>query len=202
MCAQALTGKITVNQENVAFEVDFLLPADNKPVLLGNVQWDDEGAEIINNIRAYKRLGAKSGFNLSLAFSTPSVTDAMLANDEIKKLLDNRNLNVGQITIDGMDYIGRIAGVDIFEFSEEYVNEAGVSTPMLPDGTFTMLDPNARFDMNYAAINDTSAGGNVVTDYFSKAWNQEDPSCLWLLVETDPLPTVNQPGALVHATVI
>jgi len=206
MCAQALTGKITVNQENVAFEVDFKVPDANKPVLVsdenGAFKWDGADAQILKNIRAWKRLGANAGHNLRLGISTPSVTDAMLANDEIKKLLDLRNANIGQITLDGMDYIGRISGVDIFEFSEEYIDETGVSHPMLPDGTFTMLDPDARFDMNYGAVQDIEAGGDVVTDFFSKSWTEKDPSALWLLVETDPLPTVNEPGALVHATVL
>lgn len=207
MCAQALTGKIVVNQDNLAFEVDFLLPETHKPVLVsseaaGYNKWDGKDADILKNIRDWKRLGAQKGHNLRLGISTPSATDAMLKNDDVRKLLDLRNANIGQIVLDGMDYIGRIDGVDIFEFSEEYVDDSGTSHPMLPDKTFTLLDPDARFDMNYGAIQDLDAGGNVVTDFFSKSWTQKDPSALWLLVETDPLPTVNEPGALVHATVL
>ena len=202
MCAQALTGKITVAQDNVAFEIDFLFPVAHKPVLEGNAVWSDAAATILKNIRTWKRLGASKGHNLRLAFSTPSVTDALLANEEIKKLLDNRRLNVGALELDGTDYIGRLAGVDIYEFSEEYVDENNQSQPMLPDGTFTMLDPDARFDMNYAAVEDLDAGGDVVTEFFSKSWTEKDPSRLWLLIESDPLPTVNQPGAVVHATVL
>jgi hypothetical protein len=202
MCAQSLTGKIAVTQDNVAFEIDYLFPTANKPVLSGNFLWGGSESTILKNIRNWKRIGGNKGFNLSLAFSTPAATDELLADDEIKKLLDNRNISGSQLVIDGTDYIGRIAGVDIYEFSEEFVDKDGTSYPMLPDGTFTMLDPNARFDMNYAAAEDIEAGGNVITNFFSKTYIEKDPSVLWLLVEANVLPTVNQPGAVVHATVL
>jgi hypothetical protein len=202
MCAQALTGKITVTQDNLSFEIDFLFPTTHKPVLDGTNVWTDAGSNPVKDIRTWKRLGANKGHNLRLAFSTPAATDALLKNEEARKMLDNRAINVGQLVIDGTDYIGRINGVDIYEFSEEYVDDAGTSHPMLPDRTFTMLDPDARFDMNYAAVEDLEAGGNVVTEFFSKQYEEKDPSAMWLLVESDPLPTVNQPGAVVHATVV
>jgi hypothetical protein len=53
----------------------------------------------------------------------------------------------------------------------------------------------------YGAIEDVKAG-TVVAKYFSKDWVQEDPSGLYLLVESHPLAAPFEPAANIYATVL
>lgn len=201
MCAQALQGGISYADGRTSFTIDFGFPSANKPVLTGTDLWTDAASDPITKIRAWRRQGAQAGHNLSLGLITPSATDALLNNTKVKALLEKQNYKAGTIDVsEGLEYIGKLGGVDIWEYSEEYEDDSGVFHEMLTDGTFTLLDPNAAFSIQYAAVEEVE--GDIVTDYFSKVFKSDDPSALWLLAETDGVPVVGQPKAVIHATVV
>lgn len=201
MCAQALQGAIAYSDAHASFSIDFGFPDANKPVLLNTDLWDNAASNPIANIRAWRRQGAQAGHNLSLALITPEATDALLSNDAVKDILEKQNYKAGAIDIsEGLEYIGRIAGVDIWEYAEQYEDDAGAFHEMLTDGTFTLLDPNAAFSMQYASVEEDE--GNIVTDYFSKVFKENDPAATWILTESDGVPVVGQPKAVIHATVL
>ena len=53
MCAQALTGKIVVEQDNVAFEVDYQMPPEHKVTLAGEAKWTGNEADPLNDMQAW-----------------------------------------------------------------------------------------------------------------------------------------------------
>ncbi len=201
MCCQALTGKITVAQDNIAFEIDFLFPVAYKPVLTSPAVWTHADSDPLANIRAWKRLGQAKGFNYKIGFMTSGAADAFLTNKKVLEYLDKKNVNVGSINRDESDYIGKFEGIHFYEFNEEYTNDAGTSVPMLPANTVTLIDTNARFDMNYAAAEDFDAEGLAVGEMFSKTYMSVDKTKLWMIVESNPLPIPTQIGSVLHATV-
>lgn len=201
MCAQALQGSIAYADAITAFSIDYGFADAHKPTLINTAVWTNAASDPITNIRTWRRLGAQAGHNLSLGLITPEAADAFLGNAKVKAILENQNYKAGSIDIsNGLEYIGRVAGVDIYEYSEQYEDDAGAFHEMLTDGTFTLIDPNAAFSIQYAAVEEVE--GNIVTDYFSKVYKEDDPSALWLLSEADGVPVVGQPNAVVHATVV
>lgn len=53
MCAQALTGKIIVEQDNVAFEVNYQMPQEHKITLAGEAKWTGKEADPLNDMQAW-----------------------------------------------------------------------------------------------------------------------------------------------------
>lgn len=202
MCAQALSGTITVSQDNVAFTVDYLFPAAYKPTLTGNAVWSNANSNPIKDIDTWIRLQSLRGFAPKLGIMSPEAVDAFLVNAAVKDFMNKWNMDLGIVRRDASNFVARIRGVDFYEMNEQYINSAGNSVPMLAPNTVTLVDTDARFDMCFGAIEDLKAGGNVQTEWFAKTSEEDDPSVLWLIQEVDPLPVVNQPGSVVAATVL
>ena len=64
----------------------------------------------------------------------------------------------------------------------------------------SLIAPSNDFVRNFAPVVDNKGNLNPV-EFFSKSWEEEDPSGTWILVETNPLTSVNNPGRVLTATV-
>jgi len=53
MCAQALTGKIIVQQDNIEFEVDYQMLPDHKITLAGESRWTGADADPLNDMQTW-----------------------------------------------------------------------------------------------------------------------------------------------------
>jgi hypothetical protein len=127
-----------------------------------------------------------------------SALDRLLADEKVQKLLDNRNIAAGNIDAQGQNYVGRICGVDIYECAEQYLDEEGTSHSMIDDNAFVLFSSAAKFTQEFGLIEDLDA--QVGMEFFSKMYNEPDPSAAWLLAESAPLPVIYQPDAVVYAT--
>ncbi|MBF0568285.1 MAG: major capsid protein [Nitrospirae bacterium] len=201
MACKALSGGITVTQENISFNVDFLLPDDNNPVLSGSDKWDQAGSNPVEDIRAWKRLiNQKTGLNADIAICGSKAVDAFLNNTVVKEILWNRRIDAGNIAITNSNFLGVLAGIQLYEYSAMYDDDSGTPQYLIPENTFVLISRQGRFVTHYGAILDLESP--VMGQYFSKMWLEEDPSVYWLLAESRPLPTVHQPEAIVYATVV
>lgn len=202
MAAKSLTGKLQVDQENISFEIDFRMDAENKPVLAGAALWSNADADPLKDLRAWKRIILnKTGKSANKVILGTDAAEAFLSNLKVLKYLDNNNISVGRIQVDNSNYLGRFVGLDLYEYNEQYVDDSGNVQDMISSKVAIVIATSARFDLHYGPIYDTKAG-NVVQEYFSKMWEEEDPSGLWLLAETNPLTVPHEPNAAVYATVI
>lgn len=202
MCCRALSGSITVAQDNVSFNINFGLPSEHKPVLSGNDLWSDNTtSDPVAKIRAWKKLiNQKTGYSADIAFCGSKAAEDLLNNSKVQKLLDNRAVLVGELKIDNTEYIGTLAGVKIYQYDEQYVDDAGNTQDMIPSTAFVLCASKAPFKLFYGMVKDIKAGG-VAMPYFSKMYEQEDPSALFLLAESRPVPVPARPEAVVYATV-
>lgn len=192
MASQALRGKISYTSDDLAFEIDFGMQDSHKPTLAA-------GADIIAAIRSYKNLILQAtNLTADTALIGSAALDRLLADEKVQKLLDNRNIAAGNIDAQGQNYVGRICGVDIYECAEQFLDEAGASHSMIDDNAFVLLSSAAKFTQEFGLIEDLDA--QVGMEFFSKMWNEKDPSVAWLLAESAPLPVVYQPDAVVYAT--
>jgi len=203
MCAQALTGTLSVAQDNLAFEIDYGIPDDNQVTLEGDDLWSaaDTGTPV-DDIRTWKRLIEQAlGYNADVAFIGSEAADAFLANSQVQTLLDNRRISIGQLSVDQPTFLGTIAGVDIYEYNGGY-DAAGTFTPFIAVDQFVLVATEARFTVHYGLIIDLDAGAQVIGPFFSKSWTTKDPSARWILAESRPLPVPEEPEAVVIATVV
>ncbi|MBF0517992.1 MAG: major capsid protein, partial [Nitrospirae bacterium] len=201
MACKALSGGITVIQENISFNVDFLMPNANKPTLTGTDKWTDAGSNPLKNIRAWKKLiNQQTGLNADIAICGSQTVDALLENQRIQTLLWNRRIEVGDLAITTSNFIGTLGGIKVYEYSAMYDDDSGTPQSLIPDNAFVLVSRQGRFTTHYGAILDLQSA--VLGQYFSKMWEEDDPSVYWLLAESRPLPTVHQPEAVVFATVL
>jgi hypothetical protein len=210
MACQALSGAISVTQDNVKLDYNFLMPQANKPGLTNNALWSAvTTANPIANIKAWQVVVQNSrGMIPTMAIARHEVISYFLANEQVQKQLNLRNLTIGAIDTNkvanemGAKYIGSIEGVDIYEYNETYEDANGAVQPMIPADRFIMVSPRAENRLHYGAIEDLDAGQNIALPFFSKDWMEKDPSVYWLLTETDPLPVPHEPETIVYAKVL
>ncbi len=203
MAARSLTGLLEVTQDNVAFQIDYNLPSGHKPVLTGTDLWTDTtNSDPISDILGWKRLiSGATGYSADVAIAGKDAVDALLAHTKVREMLNYRNFNVGEISIGRSNYIGRLVGVDIYEYDASYVDASDTTHNFIPDSAFIMVASDGPFRMHHALVYDLDNGVAVAQPFFAKSWTEADPSMLWLLAESRPLPVPHWPECVVFATV-
>jgi hypothetical protein len=205
MCAQALcTGALTVSQDNIAFQVDYLLPSAHKITLTGDNRWGQSAADIPANIETWANLILSAyGAGPDLLLLGTGAAEKFLADDKVQAEYDRRHIIVGDLRPDfKTEYLGPYKGLDVYKYPFEYETSAGAKTKIVGSNKAVLVNSQARFSIEFGLILDLDAGVNVMDEYFAKSWMQKDPSVLWLLAESRPLPVPWEPEAYVAATVL
>jgi len=204
MASQSLLGKLTVARENVEFEIDYLLPAAHKPLLTGTDLWTDTAnSDPVSDIMTWKRLVTHStGYSPDVVVAGKDAVDALLAHEKVRALLNYRNFTVGEIAVGRSNYIGKLAGVDIYEYDGTWTDSEGTSHGFIPDEAFIMIASEGPFRLHYALAYDLDNQIAVAQPFFAKSWTEADPSLMWILAESRPLPVPHWPECIVYATVV
>ena len=102
--------------------------------------WDQSGAKIDSDMRTiydmvYEGLGIVDRIVMA-----PDVADAMIANSNYIRQFDGRNIDMGAINTkyrgQGVRFIGwNSDGVEMYSFSGKFVDDDGITKPILPSGT-------------------------------------------------------------------
>lgn len=208
LCAKGLAGGYSITQDDGIFSIDFSMPEANKPVLLTTAKWDaPTTCKPTKNMREWKVIAQKaSGKIPTAAVMNSSTFELYLAADDVVKYLDKLKINIGSINTEqsvldsGAEKKALIDGLTYYVYDGVYTDANGAQQLLIPDGYVALVSPSADHRLQFAAIEDLEAG-TVVGQYFSKDWVEKDPSGLWLLVETNPLPTFNEPAANIYAKV-
>lgn len=210
LCCKGLAGSYSVAQDDGTFSIDFSMPAGNKPDITGTTanKWDQSTTcTPLKNVRTWKNVAQiASGKIPTVAVMSSATWENFFASSEVTKYLNALKINIGQVQTDpnviagGAERKATIDNIDYYVYSGVYTDSAGAQQQLIPDGYVALLSPNADHRLNFAGIEDLEAG-TVVAQYFSKDWVEKDPSGLWLLVESHPLPTFNEPAANIWAKV-
>lgn len=209
MIAKGASGSYTVTQDDLVFTIDFSMPEANKPTLTSTRKWDaPTTAKPLSDIRAWKTVASvASGKIPVLIVMNTSTYELFFATTEVQTALDKRKINVGTIDTEktilesGAERRGSgIEGCDLYTYDATYTDGNGATQKLIPDNKVLLLSPSGDHRLHYGAIEDLDAG-NVVGQFFSKDWVEKDPSGLWLLVESHPLPVYHEPAANIYATV-
>ena len=189
---QALSGTLTVNQADVKFVVDYGIDASHKPTV--GTAWSNIAADIINDLKTWKALIEKdSGEKAKTLYVNETVMAYLCKNTNIIALmsddLSKKLLQEGIIT--------KLAGLEIVVYNSGYVPAGGSYTYFIPDDVAVMVTENGFARELTAPSTEMRAGRRP--GKFSKSWEQEDPSGVWVLIEEHTLPVIEKVENIIYA---
>lgn len=211
MAAQALfTDTITVTGEGVSATINFGRDAALELTLASGDKWDSASATILEDLRDWKTLVAqRTGLVPNVAIFGSDVVDAFLADNDVQAVLGRfHNLTVTAAMTtenlpDGVTYVGRVEGLDIFTYEEWYLDTDGVTErPMVPTDKVLLASTRARRAVHFGAILDLDANGVAAVPYWPKSWRTPDPSAQWVMLQSAPLVVPTQVDACLVAEVL
>lgn len=203
------TGKLILSGDDYpTVVVDFGRKATHTVALTGGARWGEAGVKMLENVEDWTSIVLEdSGAVVKDVVMDTKAWRLFRTDADVLKYLDTATLNTvqaGVVAIQfaklGMSYKGQIGEVRFWVYQDSYVNDAGVSTQMLPDYTVILASPDVDGVQHHGAIRDEDAGIQAL-EYFSKSWVVPDPSRRILLMQSAPLVVPYRPDATFGATV-
>lgn len=211
LCALAIRGVISyVSADEANFTITIPKPSGNNVTL--TTFWDDTaGTPSVDFLLAKQLCSDEVGLGVTHVILGSEAMTAFLGNDEVKALLDTKNVSAGALTLmeqfkdDGAIYFGIYCGVQVWGYPRT-VKVGGVATDLIRAkyAEFLCVTPAAENTLYYGAIPDLEAfeGRVFQAERFSKSWTIPDPSSMQMLVHSRPLPIPRRPGSMVSMKVV
>lgn len=217
MAVQAIVnGSIPIVGKGVNEVIDFGLT--NKATLSGTKKWDGTAAKPLDDLGDWTNHVLINGFaNVDMAIMGKSALRAFLNNETVKERLDNRRIEIGQITPrdlpNGVKYIGHLndPDLDIYTYSEVYFDdwtnpEKPETKPLIPDGAVILISSNASYMMAYGAVTYLDEKTDQwITEESSRvlrSFAQHKPDARILELMAHPLPIPDKADSWYVATVV
>lgn len=211
-CEGLSTGKIHIDQDNIEFSVDFEFQNNVQLITLSSAdKWNATNTKPLINLRNWKRnIMNRCGINADIMLLGSEAADAFLANDAVKKELDTNNNKVGVLDLNqkatrsGM-FIGRIMGIDIYEYNQQYTKPDNTTVDMInPKKAILIASQTPGFKMHFGPIYRIENGNlKIITDeLFVETNTNDDKTALDWKVEQKSLPTIHEPNAIISALVV
>jgi len=208
-----LTGKLNPLDENgkiVGDEIDFTRDAGNTVTLSGGQLWDSSTGKILENLRTWKRIvSLGSGVLPPIAVAGSAAVDAMLADDEVREVLDNRRFIDNEIAMraEGMNatFVGRIEELMIFAYDGIFIDSStgsDVVKNFVPADQFILGGPETNM-RNYGVIEWMEDDSEVLfaAKRLPVSWTEKDPAKRYLQVHSAPLLVTKNPDTILAAKV-
>jgi len=174
--------------------------------------WDASGSNPLETLRRLKRTVAKScDYVPTMGVFAADIVDMFLDHTEVKdRLKDTRGSQV-EIALkyptyltDGAVYIGRVEGLDIFEYMgtirDDWTSpDSPTVVDLVPAKKILLSSPEARSEMLYGAVDHLDSLNAVAR--FPHSWRTPDGSQQWLEIISRPLPCPHQVDAHIVAQV-
>ena len=205
MIAYAIRGQISYSvQDQANFRITFPRTASHN--LAPVAAWSGSPNIVQDFINAARLINDDAQLNPTHALFSKEAAQNFLANTAVKDLLDKRNIDAGGITIraqfadTGARFMGTFLGIQCWEYGRA-VSVNGVSEDLIRAGyvEFVTVSPSAENVLYFGAIPDIDAlqGDTFVGRTFSKSWITKDPSVLWGLAHSRPLPVPRRIDSMV-----
>ncbi len=178
-----------------------------------SVLWDGANPDIYADLDAMVSVLTSAGCAATDLNMAADVYAKFIGNAGIQKLLDNRTINIGNITPietpDGVAHVGSIIvrgkKLDIFVYDETYENENGQMVPFMPAGKVFISAPGMGRTL-YGAITQIEQEdnqfhtyrGTKIPKYLADAKNEVRE----LRVASAPIPVPNDKRGWVVADVL
>lgn len=209
MCAQLATqGKLSMKDRvdgkvKTIYELD-LVRNTKHTVNIGvtATKWNGNTGAIRKNVTAWSLLiAAATGRGATDLVLGTDVVDYFVDHKDVEKKLDNRGINIGQLTLTAQSlYLGFWNGLNVWTYPYSMTDRVGETKPLVAPDSILLGTKDAGQDIEYGLPLDRRCTGP--TQYFAKTYEEEDPSQTWALVESRPMPWTKNPDAFVVAKVI
>jgi len=201
-CADVLQGALTIPELGLAY--DFGMPAEHKVTLTGTAKWSDTGSDPNADLEAWtKKTKDATGYAPDVLILGTTACNAFISHAKVKERLDLRRVEGGLLAPDfAADFKGYYGGLQVYTYGGSFFDATDTAREIWPANKVALFSSKARAVLEFGLIEDLDAGpGGVQAEFFSKMWTERDPSVLWLLGETDPLPVTYEPASIVTAVV-
>ncbi len=132
-------------------EIKFYNESSNPAIYTPTIDWDSSNADILSDLYLMARKLKSKGNAATDVIMGSSTLDKFLNNDIIQKLLDNKNINIGNIApMELPEGATRIAVINvkgtllnILSYDETFDADDGADTPYIPAKKIIMTAPGA-----------------------------------------------------------
>ena len=192
-------GKIDINDNDKGIDINIDFGFENKEVLSGDILWSNSSADIIGNLKNWRRtVIKKTGVAPNICIMGSDVADIFLKNEKVIKSMDILNLkNViiePRVVDPALTFLGRIAelDLDIYSYDEWFINDEGQEESMVPMGNVLLANSNGIGSIEYGAVTqiESSEGGFVTYEgeIVPKHWADVDNNIEMLRLTSRPMP--------------
>ena len=123
--------------------------ANNPAKYTPSGKWSDPAYDILGDLKVMSKLLTSRGLPVADLVMSGDVGDYVINNNAIQKLLDNRRINIGEITpIELPDGASRIAvlnvdgkNINLISYDETYEDESGDIVPYMGSGNVVLTAP-------------------------------------------------------------
>lgn len=212
MAASAIIdGKVTVEGEDYPTQVvDFQRDANHTITLGAGSRWGEAGVSIVSDIESWRSmvLKAKLGGPTNRLTVGVDAWEVMRKDAELLQLLDTNtrgtraNFDIGIGAGGVAEYKGDLApGLELWVYSDYYENASGTEVPFMSPKDVVLTGPNIDGYRCFGAIMDARSGYQPL-EIFSKMFEQEDPSAIFVMNQSAPLLVPGRPNNTLKATVL
>ncbi|MBW2647593.1 MAG: major capsid protein [Deltaproteobacteria bacterium] len=198
------TGKVTVSGKGVEYLVDFQRDAALTVTNAGGSKWSDS-VDKFAQIAALAAQGETHGYSFNEVYMDQLAGAAFLGDEDIIKLLDTKNYDVGSVVNEDMremkaTFIGRIkhAGFDckFYIYRGKYTDNSDTIQPVMTANMLIMRDTSAAaWKMHYGMIANFKAP-SFKGKRFSMNGITEDGKLARTTLESGPLIEMKEPNSV------
>lgn len=210
-CEALATGKILISTDNLDIDYDFGFVSTKQLVTLtGADLWSASTGKPMKNLQSWKRdIMKRSGVAVKHLLLGTSAAEAFVGNEHVAKELDTNNKKVGAIDLTGdagigATYIGRVLGVDVWEYSQQFVNESGTAVDMIAADRAVAIGDSDNFRLHFGPSYRIENGIAVpkYSEFYLEVDERSGRQSLQWNLEQKSLPTIHDPGAVISAKVV
>ncbi len=204
MCGEVLTdGTIHVEGEGLDFTVDFSMPADNKGTLVGDALFTSNNCDPFTWLYGlFRGMGVRGWRTPKKMILGGNVIDPFITNPAVKdRLSTQRAIDSGRINpleqADGTTYLGTINingyMIDVYGYDFNFT-DGGVRTYVMPQDKIIVGPGECTNHFSYGVIQDIGAvrQGLAESKRYSKVYEEENPSGIFTMVQTAPMPNFRE----------
>lgn len=195
-----LAGAVTVVGEDFpAQTIDMARPANNTVVLSGPTAWGATSVDPLTNMQTWAaQVQSVSGFSPTTVVMGPGAFQRFLRSASVNTIMNSFRQTAGNVDLAGTAvggvgnearYQGNIGQFEIWVYQQFYTDANGNVFPFMPDNAVIMADPiGCQGTRLYGAILDMELLAAAAR--FPKMWPERDPSAMFMMTQSAPLPVL------------
>jgi hypothetical protein len=210
MAARAvIDGAVIIEGENYPrSQVGFGRNAANTKTLLTGARWSETTATPLDDIENWSiEMFERSGATPTRITMGLAAWRAFISHQSVRDMLETRrgsqnSMETGPGGGEPFQRRGTLSsnGLEVWTYNDYYVDNNGAIVRFMSTNDVVLTSPAIRGVRAFGAIRDRKAGWAPLP-IFSKMWEQDDPSGLFLMSQSAPLMIPRRPDASMRITV-